>query len=81
MKCRKIFLSAVLGLAVLMGVLVLVLPQEHLDILVLVSRFFEAMIPILAVGALVKYLFSCSSSDCAKCGPCDDKGNTKGTCS
>lgn len=80
MKCRKIFLSVVLGLAVLMGILVLALPQEHLDILILVSRFFEAMIPILALGALIKYLFSCpsscSSSGATKCSPCDD--NSKG---
>lgn len=78
MKCRKIFLGLVLGLALLMGILVLTLPQEHLDILVLISRFFEAMIPILAVGSLIKYLFSCSTSDCSTADKnCDDKGHCK----
>lgn len=73
MKCRKLFLGTVFGLAFLMGILVLVLPQEHIDILVHISRFIEAMIPILALGALVKYLFSCPESGAV----CNDK---KGDC-
>lgn len=44
-------------IALLMGVAVSVLPQDRLADLFFVSRFIEVMIPVLAVGALVKYLF------------------------
>jgi hypothetical protein len=54
------FSRIVLIIAVLMGILVSVLPQEHLANLFYVSRFIEVMIPILGVGALIKYLFSCN---------------------
>ncbi|CAM4467075.1 MAG: hypothetical protein LEGION0398_MBIBDBAK_00999 [Legionellaceae bacterium] len=76
MKCKKIFLGIVFGFALLMGILVLALPQEKLDILVLISRFIEAMIPVLAIGALIKYLYS-SSSDCCKSESSDSKKASK----
>lgn len=81
MKCKKIFLGLVLGIALLMGILVLVLPQEHLEYLVFASRFFEAMLPVLAVGALLKYICCCSSAKCCcadKSACCDTK--EKGSC-
>ncbi len=53
----KIFAIIILILAILMAVLVSVLPQDQLANLFYVSRFFEVMIPILGVGALLKYLF------------------------
>lgn len=57
--CSRTFAIVFLILAVLMGIGVVVIPQDQLMYLVYVSRFIEVMIPILAVGALIKYLFSC----------------------
>lgn len=57
--CRKVFAVIFLILALVMGIAVSVLPQERLADLFYVSRFIEVMIPILGVGALIKYLFSC----------------------
>jgi hypothetical protein len=58
----KIFSAFFLVLALVMGALVSVLPQDQLANLFYVSRFIEVMIPILGVGALVKYLFGCRNS-------------------
>ena len=57
---KKIFPILVVVVAVLMAVLVSVLPpRPHIvSDLMLLTRFFDVMLPILAVGALVKYLFS-----------------------
>lgn len=60
--CMKIFAAFFLILALVMGALVSILPQDQLANLFYVSRFIEVMIPILGVGALLKYLFSCRSS-------------------
>lgn len=54
-------------IAVAMAVLVTVLPPEKVGYLVPVSRFFEVMIPVLGVGALLKYLCCCHHHG-------DDKG-------
>lgn len=68
--CRKLFAVLIVLIALLMAVLVSVLPQDRLASLFYVSRFIEVMIPVLGAGALIKYLFSCSSS---KCGVCKSK--------
>jgi hypothetical protein len=52
------FRYSVIGIAVVVSLLAALLPQEQLHSLGLVSRFFEIMIPFLAVGSLVKYLFT-----------------------
>lgn len=59
MLCKKIFTMVVIGLAVVLGVLAAVLPPERIEDLFIVSKFFEVMIPVLAAGALIKYLCSC----------------------
>lgn len=43
--------------ALVLGLLVTFLPHDQLAQIVYVERFFDVMIPVLAVGALVKYLF------------------------
>ena len=67
MWCNKMFKGFFAGLALLVAVLVSVLPKEQLVYLVNITRFFEVMIPILAVGALLKYLCApmndCSAKD------------------
>lgn len=55
------FRYTVVGIAVVVSMLAALLPQEQLQSLGLVSRFFEIMIPFLAVGCLLKYLFTNTS--------------------
>lgn len=64
--CGKIFTIAFIAIAVLMAILASVLPPEQIDYVIVVSKFFDVMIPVLAVGALLKYLCHCQ-----KCGGCD----------
>lgn len=56
--CETSLKYLVLGVALIVAVLAVVLPHEKLVYLGYVSRFFEIMLPFLAVGALVKYLFN-----------------------
>lgn len=56
--CKSIGL-VIIVLAVLQGILVSVLPPDYLGYMAGISRFFEVMIPILAVGALLKYICCC----------------------
>jgi len=53
---EKVFSLIVIILAVAMGILASVLPSERLADLVLISKFFLSMVPVLLVGALIKYL-------------------------
>ena len=62
MSCNQIFKYFFVILALLVAVLVSVLPKDQLIYLINITRFFEVMIPILAVGALFKYL--CSTGSC-----------------
>ena len=52
----KAFALIVFALAVVMSILGSSLPLDKMHDYILVMRFFENMIPILAVGALVKYI-------------------------
>jgi len=65
--CNKIFLWVVGILAILMGIVSLlgINNPSYMTTLMVVSRFFEVMIPILGVGALVKYVFCGNSSHCS----------------
>lgn len=56
MAKMRSFTYIIFALAVIAAVLSVTMPLESMNALVLFSRFFEVMIPILAVGALVKYL-------------------------
>lgn len=48
--------------AVLVGLLFLFWPKDKMASLLAIPRFIEAVLPVLAIGALLKYLFCCSSS-------------------
>lgn len=63
--CNKIVAVIVIMVALLMGIGVTVLPQNSLAHLVAATRFFDVMIPALAVGALLKYLL-CGGNCCQK---------------
>ena len=56
----RIFVSLVILVALLLGVLVLVLPRDQLVRLIIFRDFFDVALPILAFGALIKYM-------CTKC--------------
>ena len=52
----KAFALIVFALAVIMSILGSALPLDKMHDYILVMRFFENMIPVLAVGALVKFI-------------------------
>jgi hypothetical protein len=64
--CKKIIAYTTIGLAILLAILASTLSPEHLGQVLFFVKFFEVMIPVLAVGALIKYLFSycCCSKVC-----------------
>lgn len=62
--CKKIFVSLVLVIALGLAVTVSIWPHERMHEIVFVTRFFEVMLPILAVGALIKYLCCWDFSSC-----------------
>ena len=77
--CGKIFTIVIVLIAVIMALLAIFLPPEHIEYLIVVSKFFDVMLPILAVGALLKYLCKCPT--CAvKCSCCNKDGQTSGKC-
>jgi hypothetical protein len=66
----KILAIIITVLAVALAIVVSFWNQAGLGYIVFISRFFDVMLPIFAVGALVKYLFtkphcSCNDSCCS----------------
>lgn len=57
--CNTILAAVTIIVALLVAILGVLLPPTSLHLIIFVSRFFEIMIPILVVGALLKYLCSC----------------------
>jgi hypothetical protein len=58
----KIFVAAIVIIGVLVGILALALPRDQIVHLIVFRDFFDVSLPILAFGALVKYLCSCPKS-------------------
>lgn len=54
--CKKMFVGLVLAVALVLGVLVVGWPHERMHEIAMITRFFEAMLPVLAVAALIKYI-------------------------
>ena len=54
----KILAIIITIIALVLGVIVSFWHQEGLGYIIFISRFFDVMLPILAVGALLKYLFT-----------------------
>jgi hypothetical protein len=67
--CLRIFVSLIILIAVAVGIFALVLPRDQLVRLIIFRDFFDVTLPILAFGALVKYLCYC----CPKCTGCAEK--------
>ena len=52
----RIFVSLVILVAILVGLMVLYAPRELLIKIIVFRDFFDSALPILAFGALIKYL-------------------------
>jgi len=52
----RIFVSLIILTAVVIGIIVLYAPREMLVKLIVFRDFFDSALPILAFGALIKYL-------------------------
>ena len=63
--CHKIFALVFIIIAVALAISASILSHDHLVNIIYVSRFFDVMIPVLAVGALIKYL--CTKRGCGVC--------------
>lgn len=55
----KIYAIIAILVALLIGTLTITLPDAQIARVVLLTKFFLAMLPILGVAVLVKYLFKC----------------------
>lgn len=64
----RIFVALIILIAIAVGVLALVLPRDQLVKLIVFRDFFDVTLPILAFGALIKYLCTC----CMKCKVCQE---------
>lgn len=65
-KCHKIgmiWTIIIIAIALIVAILASVWPQDRLSDIIYITRFFDVTLPILAFGALIKYL--------SKCGGCD----------
>lgn len=60
---RKLFCLIVVLAALALAVLGIALPRTALQPVIVATNFFDIMIPILAVGALINYLWK---SNCNK---------------
>lgn len=66
----RLFVSAIIIIAIVVGVFALSLDPDKLVKLIIFRDFFDVTLPILGFGALVKYLCTgCSKS----CGCCNQK--------
>lgn len=70
-KMGCIWAAVIIIIALIVAILASVWPPERLADIIVVTRFFDVMLPILAAGALIKYI--------AKCGCCGSCG-TASTC-
>lgn len=65
--CLRLFIMLILIVSIVVGVLALTLPREQIVHLIVFRDFFDVSLPILAFGALIKYLCTCSHhSKCCK---------------
>ncbi len=48
--------ACTLFIAILLAILAIILSPNQIQYVMFISRFFEVMVPILGVGALIKYL-------------------------
>jgi ABC-type dipeptide/oligopeptide/nickel transport system permease component len=69
----KIFVALVVLIGILVGSLAMILPREQIVHLIMFRDFFDVSLPILAFGALVKYLCTCHRESCKQSCHCSNK--------
>src|SRR6056297_2837641 len=57
--CNKLLAAATVLIALILAILAIALPSAQVRPIIEISRFFEVMIPVLAVGALLRYVAHC----------------------
>ncbi len=55
----RIFILIVVLIALVVGIMALVLPRDAIVRLIVFRDFFDVSLPVLAFGALIKYLCTC----------------------
>lgn len=65
---HKFIVIVTVLIALAAAALVTVWHEQGLTYIVFISRFFDIMLPVLAVGALLKYLFTCPYHHRCRCG-------------
>lgn len=70
--CSRIAAAIFITVALALAITVSVWHQQGLALVVFVSRFFDVMLPVLAVGALIKYLVC--GGGCSSSGSCHQEG-------
>lgn len=63
MKCNKVYATIVFVVALVVGFLVIQQSFDASRVLTGVSRLLEVFMPILAIGALIKYI-ACGAKGC-----------------
>ena len=58
----KLLAVVVTIIAFMLAIVISFWYQPGVKFVIFVGRFFDVMLPVLGVGALIKYLFTCSSS-------------------
>lgn len=76
--CRRLFPAIIIIIAIIMAFAASIAKPDSVDYIVMTSRFFDIMLPVLAVGALIKYLACprgrggkgchCPCEHCKQCG-------------
>ena len=59
---HKVFTMAIILLAIVLATVVSIWHEKSITYIIFISRCFDIMLPILAVGALIKYLVTKRSS-------------------
>lgn len=59
----KLFIGLIIFMAILAGALTLILPREYIVNLIMFRDAFDVALPMLAFGALIKYLCTCKESN------------------
>lgn len=65
----RIFVTVIIMIAIAVGIFAVVLNPDKLVTLIIFRDFFDVTLPILAFGALIKYL----CTGCIKCSDCHTK--------
>ena len=73
--CHRVTTAVVIVVALALAITVSVWHQQGLAYIIFVSRFFDVMLPVLGVGALIKYLI-CDSHGCS----CNQDQNVDSCC-